>query len=141
MAELRPKYAAAAHQRAQLNPADHIYEDQCLAFRAVAGSRLKRMTTMIGAPLILYKLRLIMVVGEACRAISYYFQQCSEGRLRLNLPNMCDLSMPWTSPLVACTQFLSALLFGSTSTSRMIWQYWGHNSMREWAVALPEETE
>jgi hypothetical protein len=142
MAAIRPVYADAGAERVNdLGIADEAsVREQLLEFHAVAGVRLERMLRMLSKDSNLQLgMRIVMVVTEVCRPISYFFQVAAEGRLRCNRPVLCDLSKPWTSPVVACEQYLTALMLGSAPAARLVWQREGHASFAAWAQAKPQD--
>jgi hypothetical protein len=68
--------------------------------------------------------------------LAVWFMRASYTRLPRvgHLPFICDLASAPTSPVTAILQHLAAQLKGESADLRLIWQYQGNASMREWLV-------
>ena len=94
-------------------------EDE-LSFHAVNGMRVRRLFRLLSSREDKFANRLFMMVDECSRTLAHYFQRASEGRLRDGRPFLQDLTNPGCSPLVCCLQYLSGLLVGGPSVSRLV---------------------
>ena len=113
-----------------------VARQQELNFQAVTGTRLLRTLTMLDDDAVAVAHRMLLVISETSRTLSFYFQVVAEGRLRHNHPHLFDLARPEVSPVVACEQFYAGLLAGASwQMLRVIWQPYG--SFRLWVRARP----
>lgn len=80
---------------------------------------------------------ILSIVEEPGRALTGFFMQAAEGRLRNDAPFMFDLALPEFSPVLACKQYLSGMLRGMPDAANIVWQADGGTSFYQWAKQHP----
>ncbi len=84
-----------------------------------------------------WALKAIAVAFEPSRALSTYFQQCAEGGLRHDRPNLCDSTWECTSVVTCTSEYLSGLAQGLPSSAILVWRSEHTHNFGGWMQANP----
>ena len=83
------------------------------------------------------KLTVLSIVDEPLRFLTFYFLSCND--MAHERPTLIELANDQRSPLTACTQYLSTLLFAEQGRTLLIWKKQNFASVEQWENCKPEQ--
>ena len=111
--------------------------DMC--WNEVAGKRFARFSTFVQDRWSQFVMMTIVIVHEPFRILTHVFMASSnKERSFVGYPALMDILYEPTSALVWALQYLSSLLRGTPSRTRLLWQP-SHSSYVEWVRERPSE--
>ena len=81
------------------------------------------------------KLTVLSIVDEPLRFLTFYFLSCND--MAHTRPTLIELANDQRSPLTACTQYLSTLLFAEQGRTLLIWKKQNFASVEQWEYCKP----
>ena len=83
------------------------------------------------------KLTVLSIVDEPLRSLTFYFMSCND--VANQKPVLINLTNEQRSPLTACTQYLSSLLFCAHGRTLLVWKKQGFSSVEDWERLQPSQ--
>ena len=133
---LVPAFKGAAFLSSKVGASTSDVDDPALrmdvCWHDVAGKRYKRTVEFMNDRWAMFVLRTLVVVQEIYRGLTRSFMAASNNtKSFVGFSPIMDMLYEPTSHLVWALQYLSSLLRGTPSRTRLLWQP-GYNSYVEW---------
>ena len=79
----------------------------------------------------------LSIADEVLRFLTFHFMSINE--VASTKPNLINLINEGRSPLIACTQYLTSLLFQEYGRTMLLWKKQGFVSVQQWEFSAPQQ--